>query len=169
MRVRVAHGDYTLTESRSEEWLLIVWPKGEAEPTKYWLSTLPEDISFHRLVDYAKLRWRIEGIIWSSNRRWGSVTSKARMAWVPSPRDDVHLGIWILDLRERAFPPQLLPKLSSRNLPYPKVTDPEAPPLRPGRHVPNSIATLRRRLIIELVAKLSLPMLRRENKRAFTE
>ena len=61
VRVRVAHGDYTLTESRSEEWLLIVWPKGEAEPTKYWLSTLPEDISFHRLVDYAKLRWRIEG------------------------------------------------------------------------------------------------------------
>ena len=43
-----------------EEWLLIEWPKGEKEPTKYWLSTLPEDISFHRLVDYAKLRWRIE-------------------------------------------------------------------------------------------------------------
>ena len=57
VRVRVAHRDYTLTESRSEEWLLIEWPKGEAEPTKYWLSTLPEDISFHRLADYAKLRW----------------------------------------------------------------------------------------------------------------
>ena len=26
----------------------------------YWLSMLPEDISFQRLVDYAKLRWRIE-------------------------------------------------------------------------------------------------------------
>ncbi len=24
-----------------EEWLLIEWPKGEKEPTKYWLSTLP--------------------------------------------------------------------------------------------------------------------------------
>src|SRR4029077_13860964 len=30
------------------------------EPTKYWLSTLPERISFRRLVDLAKLRWRIE-------------------------------------------------------------------------------------------------------------
>jgi SRSO17 transposase len=36
------------------------WPVGEKEPTKYWLSTLPEDISFLRLVNYAKLRWRIE-------------------------------------------------------------------------------------------------------------
>jgi len=54
------------------------------------------------------------------------------------------------------FPPQQqLPKFSSRNLPFPKVTDPEAPPLRPERHVPNSIATLRRRLIVKLVAILS--------------
>ena len=43
-----------------EEWLLIEWHEGEVEPTNYWLSTLPEDISFHRLVDIAKLRWRIE-------------------------------------------------------------------------------------------------------------
>ena len=60
VRVRVAHRDYWLTEPRSEEWLLIEWPQGENEPTKYWLSTLPEDISFRRLVDMAKLRWRIE-------------------------------------------------------------------------------------------------------------
>jgi SRSO17 transposase len=39
---------------------LIEWPKGEEQPTKYWLSTLPEDIGFARLVDLAKLRWRIE-------------------------------------------------------------------------------------------------------------
>ena len=34
--------------------------RGEAEPTKYWLSTLPADIDFRELVDFAKLRWRIE-------------------------------------------------------------------------------------------------------------
>ena len=39
---------------------MIEWPEGEKEPTKYWLSTLPSNISFHRLVDYAKLRWLIE-------------------------------------------------------------------------------------------------------------
>jgi SRSO17 transposase len=44
----------------AEEWLLIEWPRDEAEPTKYWLSTLPETISFAALVDRAKLRWRIE-------------------------------------------------------------------------------------------------------------
>ena len=60
MRVCVAHRDYNLTESRPEEWLLIEWPKGEAEPTKYWFSTFREKIAFQRLVDLAKLRWRIE-------------------------------------------------------------------------------------------------------------
>jgi len=59
-RVRVAHRDYWLSEIRSEEWLLVEWPKGEKEPTKYWFSTLSEDISLRQLVDFAKLRWRIE-------------------------------------------------------------------------------------------------------------
>jgi SRSO17 transposase len=60
VRVRVARRDFKRSESRPEEWLLIEWPKGEKEPTKYWLSTLPEDITLHRLVYFAKLRWRIE-------------------------------------------------------------------------------------------------------------
>lgn len=60
IRVRVARRDFKRSESRPEEWLLIEWPKGEKEPTKYWLSSLPEDIIFPRLVDLAKLRWRIE-------------------------------------------------------------------------------------------------------------
>ena len=42
------------------EWLLIEWPEGEEEPTKYWLSTLPEDVSLEELVRVAKMRWRIE-------------------------------------------------------------------------------------------------------------
>ena len=36
---------------------MIEWPKGEKEPTKYWLSTLAEDATLHRLVYFAKLRW----------------------------------------------------------------------------------------------------------------
>jgi SRSO17 transposase len=60
-RVRVSVGHNNLVpENLSPEWLLIEWPEGEAEPTKYWLSTLPVNISFRRLVDLAKLRWRIE-------------------------------------------------------------------------------------------------------------
>jgi SRSO17 transposase len=60
-RVRVRVGYYqAIPELLVEEWLLIEWPKGEAEPAKYWLSTVPADIGFSRLVDIAKLRWRIE-------------------------------------------------------------------------------------------------------------
>jgi len=50
----------TQAEQPDEEWLLIEWPEDEAEPTKYWLSTLPAEIGFDALVDRAKLRWRIE-------------------------------------------------------------------------------------------------------------
>ncbi len=60
-RVRVGVGhNRLLPELLSREWLLIEWPDGEAEPTKYWLSTLPAGIGLRRLVDLAKLRWRIE-------------------------------------------------------------------------------------------------------------
>jgi len=41
-------------------WLLIEWPKGETEPTKYRLSTLPQNIAFADLVDAAKLRAKRE-------------------------------------------------------------------------------------------------------------
>ena len=44
----------------NEEWLLIEWPRDEAEPTKYWLSTLPADTPLIELVRVAKMRWRIE-------------------------------------------------------------------------------------------------------------
>jgi SRSO17 transposase len=60
LRMRVAHRDYWRSEPHPEQWLLIEWPKAEKEPTKYWLSNLPESISLRRLVDTAKLRWRIE-------------------------------------------------------------------------------------------------------------
>ncbi len=60
-RVRVRVGrNQAIPASLSQEWLLIEWPEGEAKPTKYWLSTLPADISFRQLVDLTKLRWRIE-------------------------------------------------------------------------------------------------------------
>lgn len=42
------------------EWLLIEWPKDDIEPSKYFLSTLPEETSLAALVDITKLRWRIE-------------------------------------------------------------------------------------------------------------
>lgn len=56
IRVRAAHHN----RAREEEWLLIEWPLGEPEPTHYWLSTLPQQISFKQLVTHAMGRWMIE-------------------------------------------------------------------------------------------------------------
>jgi SRSO17 transposase len=59
-RVRVRAAGEGTTEEEPEEWLIIEWPKGEKEPTKFWLSTLAEDISFERMIDIVMMRWRIE-------------------------------------------------------------------------------------------------------------
>ena len=60
VRVRPAHRDYQRATPRPEEWLLIEWPTDAAEPTKFWLATLPKTTSRRALVRLAKLRWRIE-------------------------------------------------------------------------------------------------------------
>ena len=53
---------------------------------------------------------------------------------------------------ERRFPPQA--PGSAKCLAYPCVPNPEAPPIRPERHVENSIATIRRQLTIALARTL---------------
>lgn len=60
VRVRPAHRDYWQSEPHPEEWLLIEWPQGMAEPTKYWLSNLPATTERHDLVRIAKHRWIVE-------------------------------------------------------------------------------------------------------------
>lgn len=60
LRIHPAHRDSQRTTLRAQEWLLIEWPAAEAAPTKYWLSTLPAEISLEPLVMSAKMRWRIE-------------------------------------------------------------------------------------------------------------
>ena len=60
VRVRPAHRDEKRHEPRPEEWLLVDWPKGEKEPRKYWLSTIPQHASLQDLVHLAEIRWRID-------------------------------------------------------------------------------------------------------------
>jgi SRSO17 transposase len=59
-RVRPAHRDTLRSEPWPEEWLLIEWPDGVEEPSKYWLSNLPPRTALKELVHTAKARWRIE-------------------------------------------------------------------------------------------------------------
>jgi SRSO17 transposase len=60
VRVRVAHRDYERSEPRPPEWLLIEWPLADKEPSRFWLSTVPEEVPLEDLVRLAKIRWRIE-------------------------------------------------------------------------------------------------------------
>src|SRR5271166_4793700 len=59
-RVRPAHRDYWRSTPRDEEWLVIEWPVGELEPTKYWLATVPASAAPEEIVRLIKIRWRIE-------------------------------------------------------------------------------------------------------------
>jgi SRSO17 transposase len=61
LRVNCAPGGGSVTaDPGREEWLLIEWPDGEAKPLRFWLSSLPPEMSFAELVRLTKLRWRIE-------------------------------------------------------------------------------------------------------------
>ena len=101
VRVRAAHRDYQLTEAEPEEWLLIEWPEGEKEPTKYWLSTLAEK---HRLPRAGRHRQaalahraRLSGTQAGGRAR---AFRRPRMARLPPSRHAVHRGLRIPDLRE---------------------------------------------------------------------
>jgi len=59
-RVRVHAAGEGTTADEPEEWLVVEWPKDEKAPTKFWLSTLAEDITFERMIDIVMMRWRIE-------------------------------------------------------------------------------------------------------------
>jgi SRSO17 transposase len=60
VRVRHAGGNAGRARLHPEQWLLIEWPAGAAEPLKYFLSNLPADTAINDLVAKAHLRWRIE-------------------------------------------------------------------------------------------------------------
>ena len=147
-----------LLKNRPEEWLLIEWPEGEEAPTKYWFSTLPANIAFHKLVGTAKLRWRIErdyqelkqevGLGHFEGRGWRGFHHHATLCiaaygFLISERETIPLsGTRSTELfKEITIPATLLPEGVSSS--------------RPERHIPNSIATIRRRLSAALVAMLS--------------
>jgi SRSO17 transposase len=59
-RIRPAHRDIWRSEPWPEEWLLMEWPEGAEEPSRYWLSNLPPRTALKDLVHTAKARWLIE-------------------------------------------------------------------------------------------------------------
>jgi len=67
IRVRAAHHwDQSkdrwakAVEIPPEEWLVVEWPKGQEQPSDYWLSNLPASTKPARLARLARLRWKVE-------------------------------------------------------------------------------------------------------------
>jgi hypothetical protein len=58
--MRPAHRDENRHEPWAELWLLVEWPAEDQAPAKSWFANLPADTPLERLVQLAKLRWRIE-------------------------------------------------------------------------------------------------------------
>jgi hypothetical protein len=157
-RVRVRPCGEACAKDQGEEWLLIEWPKGEAAPIKFWLSTLPKNIGFKAQVDITMMRWRIERDYHDLKQEVGLGHFEGR-GWVGFHHHaTLCIAAYGFLISERgAFSPPLpnaWPPGTSRRLSYPKVSDPEAPPPRPERHVPDSIATMRRRIEVELTRRL---------------
>jgi hypothetical protein len=136
--------------------LLIEWPEGGAAPTKYWLSTLPHTTPIATLVDTAKLRWRIERDFQDLKRSVSITTrvedgadstimrrsrSQPTASWSPN-------GV--------RFPPQPRSGACSKptSRPGAKPSRRVVAPLRPERHAPFSISTLRRKITVALAKRL---------------
>jgi len=106
-----------------EEWLLMEWPEGEEEPTKYWLSTMPEGLPVAELITQAKLRWRIEedyedlkqevGLGDFEGRTWRGFHHHASLC--------IAAYAFLIAERARLFPPNLR---TSSGLPRPPVPEP---------------------------------------------
>jgi SRSO17 transposase len=60
LRVQPSHGHTQGKVSEPLQWLLVEWPPEAPQPTKFWLSNLPEETSLRDLVYWAKIRWWVE-------------------------------------------------------------------------------------------------------------
>ena len=156
-RVRVGVGHSRLIpDSLSQEWLLIEWPEGEAARLSIGYRRYRRISASANSSTLASCAGVSSATIRSSSRKSGLGTSKGAdgAASIITPRcASQPTDSW--SPRGRRFPPQdLVPPRSSQRLSYPTVTDPGDPPLRPERHIPNSIATTRVRLINSIIKNL---------------
>jgi hypothetical protein len=137
-----------------EQWLIIEWPEGEAQPTQYVLSNLPADTAFKTLVHTLKMRWRIEHDYRSLEEEVGLDRYEGRNR--PDFHHHARLFIaaygflmlhWPSGVKKTPF--------NYKHLTYPRPSARVA--LAPmQRHVPQSIATVRHRLDHAIACRLPI-------------
>ena len=124
------------------------------------------------MVDLAKLRWRIErdyqdlkqepGFGHFEGRGWRGFHHHATLC--------IAAYGFLISEREAIPPSRPLDQAPPGGWPIRRLSTPQIP-LRPERHIPNSIATMRRRLIVALVRTLprcpccSAPMTRHPRRK----
>ena len=131
------------------------WPKGEEQPTQYWLSTLPPETSLSELVRRAKHRWFMErdyeelqqepGLGHFEGRGWTGFHHHAALC--------VAAYGFLVGERNR-FSPRRVPAIWDYPRPSSRRTSGPAARVRPQRHSPASIATLRITIARDLLAQL---------------
>ncbi len=154
VRVRLASRDWKFSTPYPLEWLLIEWPEGERSD---------ENLAFDPARRHAPRRARRHGQIALAHRaRLRGTQSELGLAHFEgrSWRGFHHHATlriaaygFLIRLNGRRFPhnPPCRPNIPA----FPPVPDPETPPIRPERHIDNSIATIRRRLTVALARTLT--------------
>ena len=110
------------------------------DPTRYFLSTLPADIPRKALVAAVKIRWRIERDYQELKHKFGLDNFEGRNWRGFHHHATLCIAAYGFLVGQRLTRGEGTKKTapSARRLPYPKVT-PGGPPLRPQRHVADSI------------------------------
>ncbi len=130
-------------------------PRASVSPPNIGLPPSIRTFHFMRWSIAQKCGGGSSATTWNSSKRWARALRGAGMAGLPPSRDALHRRLRLPDLRKGDDSPSG-PHCARRvkNLPFPIVTDPAAPPIRPQRHVPNSIATLHHQLIVAIARML---------------
>src|SRR4030095_9154060 len=140
VRIRPVHRDYWQAEPHAEEWVLIEWPKSEKEPTKYWISTLPENTTRKALIKIAKHRWIIERDHEELKQELGLAFRRSQLAGVPPSRNACPGILRVSGGRANPFFP-LRPRRSSW-IHCPQVSA-GIPPTRFAAYAPSGITPTR--------------------------
>lgn len=156
LQVRPAYGDDRKGSLQPQQWLLMEWPTGAAEPSGYWLARLPEKTSLKRLAGISKQRWVIErgyeelkqelGLGHYEGRNWRGFHHHGTLC--------IAAYGFLMAERSRFSPQPTSGILNYASPQYLPTSGRAGQRVRAQRHNPHSIATLRIRIARFLVQHL---------------
>jgi SRSO17 transposase len=106
-RVKLPRRDNLEPETHEAEWLVVEWPEGEAEPTKYFLTTLGRRLSKKQIVRLIKERYRTERAYQELKGELGLDHFEGRRyrGWQHHVSVALACYAFVIGERVRAFPP----------------------------------------------------------------